>query len=381
MAAKRLFTTSCGRRAGASLVLATVLVGVGVMASSTGARPEGSVGVRATPVGAFACDRVDPSSPIPSRGVVVQDQFGIAKTVTTQLVQLCAPARFGGGVFVNPRAHLACYLLKQRPFVSRTVVISNTFESAAQFKVLRPIQLCLPSGKSVQPSPPPAPVKGLSHYQCYAVEAQKPLTPRRVVFVDQFGKVSAVVLSATSLCAPVSKNKSPVYNKATHLVCYPFKAVPAFQGKHLTLTNQFGSPRLAAFRRDSICLPSVKRLVAPRRPDLTVAIDKTHNPSVSCNTSGCVTTVTFTVSNIGAADVTIPYTILVEADPSLAVSKTVPGPLPVLAGAPGQTLSVQVGPAGACYDPDCTVRVTVDSGNAVAESNEANNTDTFTGIG
>lgn len=46
-----------------------------------------------------------------------------------------------------------------------------------------------------------------------------------------------------------------------------------------------------------------------------------------------------------------------------------------------QPLSVPLGPDGNCYDPDCTVRVTVDSSNSVTESNESNNVDSRTDLG
>jgi subtilase family serine protease len=52
-----------------------------------------------------------------------------------------------------------------------------------------------------------------------------------------------------------------------------------------------------------------------------------------------------------------------------------------LAGGASQSFGEQLGPNGNCYDPDCTVRVTVDSTNAIQESNETNNVATRTDPG
>jgi subtilase family serine protease len=52
-----------------------------------------------------------------------------------------------------------------------------------------------------------------------------------------------------------------------------------------------------------------------------------------------------------------------------------------LAGGESASFSQALPPDGNCFDPDCTVKVTVDSGNAVVESNEANNVATATLLG
>ena len=52
-----------------------------------------------------------------------------------------------------------------------------------------------------------------------------------------------------------------------------------------------------------------------------------------------------------------------------------------LARGAAQEFAVTI-PAGLdCYDPDCTVCVTVDSGRTVTESNEGNNTRCITSVG
>ena len=88
-------------------------------------------------------------------------------------------------------------------------------------------------------------------------------------------------------------------------------------------------------------------------------------------------TVTFTIRNLSPVGVTTPFDVLVQADPSQKAALTIPS----LPGGASRTLAQALGPDNNCYDPDCTVTVTVDDGNAVMESNEANNSDTRTDIG
>jgi subtilase family serine protease len=84
-----------------------------------------------------------------------------------------------------------------------------------------------------------------------------------------------------------------------------------------------------------------------------------------------VTTVTFEVRNLGTAD-SGSFDVLVEADPQLSVTKTVN--VSGLAGGASQVFETPVSSESDCYDDlDCTVRVTVDSGQVVTESDETNN--------
>jgi CARDB len=110
-------------------------------------------------------------------------------------------------------------------------------------------------------------------------------------------------------------------------------------------------------------------------PDLNVTV---LTLSQSCSGGSCTTTIRYTVGNIGRA--TSPsFDILVEADPDLGVTKTVTTG-PVFPGKP-RTLSTRVGPDGDCFDPDCSVRVTVDPKNSVLETSDKNNVDTLTVVG
>lgn len=83
----------------------------------------------------------------------------------------------------------------------------------------------------------------------------------------------------------------------------------------------------------------------------------------------CVTTVRFTVANIGAANAG-PFDSKVVFDPGKV--DTVPEPLGLGAGL-SRAFSATSPVGGSCFDPDCTICVTVDSGNTVPESDETNN--------
>ena len=106
------------------------------------------------------------------------------------------------------------------------------------------------------------------------------------------------------------------------------------------------------------------------RPDLTVV--NIANIGVSCPTGAgsCITTVTFTIANIGQENAG-PFTVRVIADPAASQIENV-NVSGLNAGAT-TTLTVNFPPNGNCFDPDCAVVVIADINNNVVESNEGNN--------
>lgn len=106
-------------------------------------------------------------------------------------------------------------------------------------------------------------------------------------------------------------------------------------------------------------------------PDLVV--QSLGRPSVSCPGGGgtCRTTVDVVIGNNGAGDAGA-FRIRGLFDPgqSVSVEQSVPG-LPA-----GSTLTqtLTTSPGGNCFDPDCTISVTVDSQDDVEECAENNNT-------
>ena len=102
--------------------------------------------------------------------------------------------------------------------------------------------------------------------------------------------------------------------------------------------------------------------------DLTVqSIDRID---VNCVSGSCTTTVNFTIANVGTASAG-PFKVLIRGDPGLGQEKTVG--INGLAAGETMYLYESLPSDGNCYDPDCTVCITVDSGGHVVESNEENN--------
>ena len=108
-----------------------------------------------------------------------------------------------------------------------------------------------------------------------------------------------------------------------------------------------------------------------RLPDLVVKDIDLNSLVETCpgGAGSCVTKVRFTVANIGAANAG-PFDSKVVFDPGKVDTVAEPVGLPA-----GLSKSFSAtSPAGrSCFDPDCTICVTVDSGNAVVESDETNN--------
>ncbi len=107
-------------------------------------------------------------------------------------------------------------------------------------------------------------------------------------------------------------------------------------------------------------------------PDLIVQDIDLNTLTVDCpgGQGTCVTKVSFTIANVGSGDAGA-FNIRIVFDPaqSVVVTQSVNG----LAAGAVQTFTVTTPPGRNCFDPDCTVCVTVDSDNSVVESNEANN--------
>lgn len=107
-------------------------------------------------------------------------------------------------------------------------------------------------------------------------------------------------------------------------------------------------------------------------PDLSNNTDGLPTISVSCpdGPGSCVTSINLAVSNLGSADADL-FNVQVWLDPaqSVMLNQSVERLLP------GESVSFLLAspPGGNCYDPDCTICITVDSRHSVAEGDETNN--------
>ena len=232
-----------------------IVVGLAAL-GAVGAAPAAELAT----VNHFQCYRVDPGSPWKPVGLVLRTQFGTADAVVNQIQFLCAPARKNGSVVTNPAAHLACYPIKAPAFKPRTVLITNQFESSAPMTVVAPVTLCVPTGKSLVAGVGPPQVKGLDNYECFTVKPQSQIPTHPITVIDQFGQAGGSALQPLSLCAPARINGSPLLNARIHLVCYGVKLGPAVKAKHVWLRNRFGLSQGTVFLRQSLCVPSLKKL-------------------------------------------------------------------------------------------------------------------------
>jgi len=323
----------------------------------------------------FQCYRAAPGDFKP-RDVKLSDQFGDSEARVVARIALCNPVSKNDGEIRDKSAHLVCYRIDPRgTFERRRVVVRNQFARSLRLAVLRPTQLCLPSGKTEEEGTRTR-IPALDHYQCYSVRPLARVKVRRVRLRDQFGDARARVLRPSLLCNPVSKNGGEIRNRRDHLVCSRMVPATRLDPRKVFVTNQFErNSTLEAVARQSLCLPSRKKL-APQAPDLTATI--LGRPAVACpgGPGTCTTTVDFQIDNVGPLPVG-PTDALIRADPGLATTGTVA--IGALApGASSGPLAITLGPANNCFDGDCTLSVTADSGSVVSESNEGNNTDTQT---
>ncbi len=114
----------------------------------------------------------------------------------------------------------------------------------------------------------------------------------------------------------------------------------------------------------------IKEEQPPQLPDLTVRSIDTVTVSCPGGAGTCITTVRFTIANVGSGNAG-PFNVRIACDPAQSV--VVNQPVTGLAAGGVLTFTIHTPPGRNCFDPDCTVCVTVDSNNDVVESNETNN--------
>jgi hypothetical protein len=114
------------------------------------------------------------------------------------------------------------------------------------------------TGASAQTQNPPG--VNPQHYECYNVDDPRPSPERKVVLQDQFGRSETVAGKPVLLCNPVSKNREPVKDRLTHLVCYEIRERRAAP-KRVEAVNQFGIDTLSVDVPRMLCVPSLKRIV------------------------------------------------------------------------------------------------------------------------
>lgn len=372
----RVLFPGSGRWIGASLTLVTTIF-LSVVVTSSAVPAPGMA--RKIILDHFECYAIQTDRAFESRAVVLRDQFGVRKGKVVAPEGLCNPVQKNNVQIRRRDAHLFCYRISMPRMPSRDVEARNQF-GLLKLRAVIPYSLCLPSGKSETDQPAPIPER-FDHYECYRVKPLAAYKRPTVTLADQFSqfkKTKAAVVSVFTLCNPVSKNKGTIVNKNDHLVCYTIKT-RGLEAQKVVVHNQYEAARVVeAARARLLCVPSLKREIPPQ-PDLTVNIvPKLTNATipVSCPTGAgsCKTTAQWRITNLAAVAVTTTFQVKISADPAMSVTKSFTS----FPASGSQTFTEVFGPGGNCYDPDCTVSASVDIASTVAESNEANNSDTYT---
>lgn len=113
-------------------------------------------------------------------------------------------------------------------------------------------------------APPPIEPAGLDHFKCYRVTPTT-IRARSVTLRDQFGTRRSRTVRRQALCNPVSKDGGRILNRSAHLTCYATRdRGPAVRSRRVRVTNQLGTRVLVVRRPQSLCVPSLKRVVAAR---------------------------------------------------------------------------------------------------------------------
>jgi hypothetical protein len=216
-----------------------------------------------TTVRAFQCYEVDHAQ-FSLSGLNLSSEFGTSVAALSKPKRLCNPASIDGDDPAAPSApgHLVGYSLVQTsppPTPIQGVHVTNALGSFV-VEVLRPIQLLVPSAKSLSAPPPPlSPSVLLDHFECYRVRGAGPKKSRSITMQDQFVTAGERIMQLQQLCVPVGENGGGITNPALKLTCYRTKYTgPRFRGPGtpVFVNDEFGSATIQSSHGEELCLPS-----------------------------------------------------------------------------------------------------------------------------
>ncbi len=110
------------------------------------------------------------------------------------------------------------------------------------------------------PENEPKAARAFDHFKCYKVRPRK--FSITATLTDQFEKQRAKVKRPVRLCNPVSKNGLRIQDSSRHLVCYVISnRKKGFTKTAVGIHNQFGDETVDVLARETLCVPSKKRIV------------------------------------------------------------------------------------------------------------------------
>lgn len=154
----------------------------------------------------------------------------------------------------DPDAHLRFYPVVTSPVPTGGVVVRNQFAPEREVLSLQGrVLLAVPTQKLPHEAP-----QGLDHFKCYSVKGDP--VNRSVQLKDQFTAGKAFVLDPFLFCNPTAKVHddvlTPIENERDHLTCYRIRA-DRFETQ-VKIRNQFGGERLRTRQAESLCVPTEK---------------------------------------------------------------------------------------------------------------------------
>lgn len=164
-----------------------------------------------------------------------------------------------------PIAQFTCYKGTFSAFKRRQFTIENQFTKPSTAYAVAPLRVCAPAIKNRAPIPDKT-----SHLVCFTLRvANGPTGSVHVVASDQFGahKLTVTLSEPESICLPAAKSRrgspGPVPTKLDHYVCYHVQPTE-FGTKTVSLQDQFNLGKTdAVYKLETLCAPTSKNKAPP----------------------------------------------------------------------------------------------------------------------
>jgi hypothetical protein len=192
-------------------------------------------------------------TPKPAAGTV---RLGDRSAVVQSIASVCNPAAESTEGIGDPTAHLACYAIKDakgQPKVRARDVTASDQLGGLSLRLSGASTLCVPSAMDGAPL-----ALAVDHFECRRAKVPKgapPFVPRTVVVADQFESRTTAVTKPLAVCTAVNVNDAGLRRPADTLICYATKNAKGFPGRRVTIADPFGDATLDVKKPTVLCLP------------------------------------------------------------------------------------------------------------------------------
>jgi hypothetical protein len=188
--------------------------------------------------------------------ISVRDQFGTRIAVVGRPTELCTPTAVNSRPIADSVAHLTCHPIKLALKASARITVKTQQFGVLTAKVLRAIELCVPSSTATGGALRPPP-RTLDSFVCYLAVPLAAFAARTAAVSDEFVKTQDAVLRPTSLCLPATVGTSRQLQSQL-LACYELKSVAKGSGP-VIVRSKLGLLQASLGARNRLCAPSTKR--------------------------------------------------------------------------------------------------------------------------